>query len=130
MSDGQDAVARLDALLAPLGRELLDRLEREDVTPETALRVGTRLRAEYPADLVRDALAQYELRERARAKFTRAAGMFFTRAGLEQASSEPVASHRARRYDGAGRVADLCCGIGGDLVALAASHQVLAVDRD
>jgi hypothetical protein len=56
--------------------------------------------------------------------------MFFTRAGLEQASSEPVARHRARRYDGARLVADLCCGIGGDLVALAAGRAVLAVDRD
>ncbi|MGH3157223.1 MAG: class I SAM-dependent methyltransferase [Streptosporangiaceae bacterium] len=130
MSDGQDAVARLDALLTPLGHELLDRLKREDVTPETTLRVATLLRAEYPADLVRDALAQHELRDRARSKFTRAADMFFTRAGLEQGSSEPVASYRAGRYHGAERVADLCCGIGGDLVALAASHQLLAVDRD
>jgi hypothetical protein len=130
MSDGQDALARFDALLSPRGRELLARLEDEDVTPQTALRVATVLRAEYPAELVRDALAQRELRDRARPKFTRAAGMFFTRAGLEQASSEPVAGHRARRYHGTERVADLCCGIGGDLVALAASHQLLAVDRD
>ena len=28
------------------------------------------------------------------------------------------------------RVADLCCGIGGDLLALAAGREVLAVDRD
>jgi SAM-dependent methyltransferase len=56
--------------------------------------------------------------------------MFFTRAGLEQASAEPVARHRARRYPDAGQVADLCCGIGGDLIALAASRAVLAVDHD
>ena len=34
------------------------------------------------------------------------------------------------RYAGAGLVADLCCGIGGDLTALAAGRRVLAVDRD
>jgi SAM-dependent methyltransferase len=130
MADAADAEARLEALLSPRGRELLDRLKRETVTPRTALRVGVRLRAEYPAELVRDALAQHELRARAAAKFGRAGEMFFTRAGLEQASSELAARHRARRYAGAQRVADLCCGIGGDLVALAAGGPVLAVDHD
>ena len=67
---------------------------------------------------------------RAAAKFSRAGEMFFTRAGLEQASSELAARHRAARYGGARLVADLCCGIGGDLVALAAGGPVLAVDRD
>jgi SAM-dependent methyltransferase len=127
---GQDAVTRFHALLTPRGQELLARLKLESVTPDTALRLATLLRAEYPADLVRDALAQHGLRERARPKFSRALDMFFTRAGLEQASSEPVASYRARRYVEVARVADLCCGIGGDLAALAARHPVLAVDRD
>ena len=56
--------------------------------------------------------------------------MFFTRPGLEQASAEVVARHRQARFAGAGVLADLCCGIGGDLVALAGQHQVRAVDRD
>jgi SAM-dependent methyltransferase len=130
MADVRDAAARLEALLSPPGRELLDRLKQEAVTPDTALPVSVRLRAEYPAELVRDALAQHQLRMRAEPKFSRAGDMFFTRAGLEQASAEVVARHRARRYLDAGRVADLCCGIGGDLVALAASHRVVAVDHD
>jgi SAM-dependent methyltransferase len=130
MADAWDATARLEGLLAPRGRELLERLKQEVVSPDTALQVSTRLRAEYPAELVRDALAQHELRGRAEAKFGRAGNMFFTRAGLEQASSEAVARHRARRYADAGLIADLCCGIGGDLIALAAGHRVLAVDRD
>src|SRR5438477_1606513 len=98
MADVRDAAARLEELLSPRGRELLDRLKREAVTPDTALRVSMRLRAEYPAELVRDALAQHELRMRAEPKFSRAGDMFFTRAGLEQASAELVARHRARRY--------------------------------
>jgi len=130
MSDGQDAVTRLAALRTPRGQELLARIAQADVTPDNALRLGTQLRAEYPAALVRDALAQHELRDRARPKFSRAQDMFFTRAGLEQASSEPVARHRARRYAGGGLIADLCCGIGGDLIALADAGPVLAVDRD
>jgi len=56
--------------------------------------------------------------------------MFFTRAGLEQASAGVVSQHRARRYEGSTAVADLCCGIGGDLAALAAQSSVTAVDRD
>jgi predicted RNA methylase len=127
--DPNDAVARFAALLAPAGQELLGSL-REAGRSGTDLRLGTELRAAYPVDLVVDALAQHELRLRARAKFSRAMDMFFTRAGLEQASAEVIAGHRLARYSGAGLVADLCCGIGGDLTALAAGRRVLAVDRD
>ncbi|MPY81377.1 MAG: class I SAM-dependent methyltransferase, partial [Actinophytocola sp.] len=79
--------------------------------------------------LVAAALTQHELRQAARAKFSRAPRMLFTRAGLEQASAEVTARHRAGRY-AAGRLADLCCGVGGDLITLAVDHEVLAVDRD
>lgn len=118
------------ALVAPVGQEVLDWLAGVEVTPETELRVGALLRREYPAELVTAALGQHELRRRAQGKFTRARRMFFTRAGLEQATSEVIARHRARRFAGAARVADLCCGIGGDLLALADRREVLAVDRD
>src|SRR6266536_5951565 len=120
----------LDALLSDEGQRLLARLSRELVTPETALWLASTLRQEYPADLVATALTQIELRERARVKFEHAERMYFTREGLEQASSERTAEHRARRYAGVGRVCDLCCGIGGDLLALAERCSVLAVDRD
>jgi hypothetical protein len=50
---------------------------------------------------------------------------------LEQATSEPVARHRATRFAGQdGYVVDLCCGIGGDLRVLAETSEVLGVDRD
>ncbi len=120
----------LDALLSPPGAELLAAVRDQDVTPDTALALGTRLRESYPAALVAAALAQHELRLAARAKFTRAMDMFFTRPGLEQASAQVVARHRQTRFAAAEVVADLCCGIGGDLVALASEHQVRAVDRD
>jgi SAM-dependent methyltransferase len=120
----------LDALLRAPGAELLASLRHQAVTPDTALALGTRLRESYPAGLVAAALAQHELRLAARAKFSRAMDMFFTRAGLEQASAEVVARHRQARFARAGVLADLCCGIGGDLAALAREHQVRAVDRD
>src|ERR1700744_3864988 len=94
------------------------------------LAAATRLRREYPADLVAAATAQHELRLAARAKFSRASDMLFTRSGYEQASSQPIARYRAKRFGDARRVADLCCGIGGDLLALAPGREALAVDRD
>jgi len=76
-------------------------------------------------------MTQVRLRERARAKFgDDAARLYFTQAGLEQATNGTVAAHHAARYHARQRIADLCCGIGGDLRALATSHDVLAVDRD
>ena len=120
----------LDRLLSAEGRALLDGLPEGPLGPEEALRVGTRLRRRHPAGLVAAALAQHELRARAAAKFPAADRMWFTREGLEQASAEPLARHRAGRYAGFAVVADLCCGIGGDLCALAPGRAALAVDRD
>jgi hypothetical protein len=117
-------------LLTPPGQELLERLAVEADGGGTALALATSLRREYPADLVAAATAQHELRVAARAKFSRASEMLFTRAGYEQSSSEPIARYRAARFGDAGRVADLCCGIGGDLLALADGREALAVDRD
>jgi len=117
-------------LLTPPGQELLARLAAEPDGGGTALALATSLRREYPADLVAAASAQHELRLAARAKFSRAMQMLFTRAGYEQSSAEPIARYRAARFGGARRVADLCCGIGGDLLALASGREALAVDRD
>jgi SAM-dependent methyltransferase len=124
---------RLDALAGPDGQAVLAELAAlgpHELTGALGLRLGARLRARFPTELVVDAFGQAELRALARAKFTRADDMWFTRAGLEQASTQEVAQHRRARFAGAGAVADLCCGIGGDLLALAADHDVLAVDRD
>src|SRR5690606_29083393 len=85
------------------------------------------LRQAYPDDLVRAALRQHELRQRAAGKFTRAEQMWFDRVGLEQSTSEAVARHKAARFSG--EVDDLCCGIGADTLALAAHTQVRSIDR-
>ncbi|MCK9902605.1 class I SAM-dependent methyltransferase [Frankia sp. Cpl3] len=127
------AAARLttfEALLSPLGTELLATAAAA-LARGSELADGTRLRAAgHPPELVAAAFGQAELRSRAAAKFPAADQMFFTRPGLEQASSHRAAAHRAARFAGRGRLADLCTGIGGDLIALAAEHPVLAVDRD
>jgi SAM-dependent methyltransferase len=121
---------QLSALLSPPGQDLLARLADEQVRPDTELAAQRQLRRDFPAGLVAAALTQHRLRLAAAAKFSRAAEMFFTPDGLEQASAEVVACHRVARYAGAGRVADLCCGIGGDLIALSQGREVIAVDRD
>jgi predicted RNA methylase len=129
VTDGS-RTAWIDALLSPQGERLLDELAREAVEPHNELRVITRFRARYDADLVANALAQIKLRARARSKFSHADRMLFTAAGLEQASSERMATHHARRFASFSRMADLCSGIGGDLIGLAAERGVIAVDYD
>jgi SAM-dependent methyltransferase len=80
------------------------------------------------------ALAQAELRSRARAKFGEHADrLYFTPGGLEQATRVELAAHRAQRFAaaGAGSVLDLCCGIGADVLAFAAAGlRVTGVERD
>jgi THUMP domain-containing protein/RNA cap guanine-N2 methyltransferase len=121
-------VSEFAALLSPPGPALL--AELSSVDDLGSMRLATALRQRYPSDLVAAGLTQVELRRAARTKFTRADQMFFTRAGLEQASTEVVSRHRAVRFADRGRLADLCTGIGGDLIALADGHEVLAVDLD
>src|SRR5204862_124898 len=72
-----------------------------------------RLHKLYPAELARAALETALLRQRARAKFSHADAMYFTREALEQASGEAVSRYRAERFVPFGRVGDFCCGIGG-----------------
>ncbi|MFH8684487.1 methyltransferase domain-containing protein [Streptomyces lydicus] len=120
------------ALLAPEGQTLLDELRDHD--PADELAAATRLRRDHPAPLVSAALGQARLRQRAAAKFgADAQRMYFTANGVEQSTRATVAAHRAARLAALGvrSVADLCCGIGGDALALArAGIRVLAVDRD
>ncbi|MFI1480662.1 methyltransferase domain-containing protein [Streptomyces sp. NPDC020747] len=128
-----DPLSSFAALLTDRGRALLD--EVRDTEPAQELAVATRLRREHPVGLVSAALGQARLRQRAVAKFGAAdAGrMYFTPNGVEQSTRASVAAYRARRFQelGVRSVADLCCGIGGDAIALArAGIRVLAVDRD
>lgn len=124
---------QLDRLQRPDGERLLARIGELDPQPATLLSIASRLRTEFAPDLAAAALTLHELRIKAATKFSRADRMWLTRAGLEQATSESIARYRARRFAALGPVADLCCGIGGDLIALAdgsGPRAVLAVDRD
>jgi hypothetical protein len=94
------------------------------------LALVTTLRKELNADRSRLVVEQAELRRRAAEKFTHAERMFFTARGLEQATDEAVARYKSGRFPREQPVADLCCGIGGDLIALAEGSLVVGVDRD
>jgi len=132
---GEVDLASFRALLSPDGERVLEEVAaRGGADERTMLGTLTALRRRYDAGLVSAALTQVRLRDRAQAKFgADAAGMYFTPAGVEQATRAVVAERHARRYADAGvlRVLDLCCGIGGDLVAFArAGLRVHGVDRD
>jgi hypothetical protein len=88
------------------------------------------LRSELTAERAHLVLEQVALRERARKKFSAAERLFFTPLSLEQATDQWIAAHKALRFAVDRPVVDFCCGIGGDLMALAASRPVLGVDRD
>jgi hypothetical protein len=112
------------------GREagaILDDLAEDEAPLHTA---ADRLRKILSAARSHLVLEQVELRRRGAAKFTGAAQLFFTRTGLEQATDEWVARYKAERFEAGGPVADLCCGIGGDLMAFARRGAALGVDRD
>jgi predicted RNA methylase len=88
------------------------------------------LRKSLSAVQARLVLEQVELRRRAVVKFPHAGQMFFTRKGLEQSTDFWVAAYKAARFPRAEPAADLCCGIGGDLAALALRGPAVGVDRD
>ncbi|MGW4152366.1 THUMP-like domain-containing protein [Micromonospora chersina] len=121
------------ALRTPEGSAALDAAARvaggDPLTAAAALRS-----AGVPAGLAAAALTQAELRRRAAGKFgPTAAGMFFTRAGLEQATRGVVARRRAERLRAAGvaTLADLGCGLGADALAAArAGIRVYGVEAD
>lgn len=97
---------------------------------ETEFHLQQRLRDEYPVEMVVAALTLQGIRRKAAAskKFSRADRMWLTPTGLEQATSEPIARHKAKRFSGT--VWDFCCGIGGDSLALAEHCDVRSVDLD
>src|SRR3954471_13430214 len=92
-----------------------------------------RLRNRFTQTRTHLLLEQVELRRRAAAKFSRPYRMFFTRLGLEQASDEWVARYKASRIKRAVGFtstvfADLCCGVGGDLIGLVQTGPAIGVD--
>jgi len=77
-----------------------------------------RLRRTLSASRTHLVLQQLQLRRRAATKFRAADRLFFTERSLQQATGDVLAGYKAERFADRGSVIDLCCGIGGDLMAL------------
>ena len=89
-----------------------------------------RWRRGYPTGWPAAALRLVEARRKGLGKFERADRMWLDPVGVEQATAEVVARHKARRFGEGGVVVDLCSGIGGDAIARASANRVIAVDLD
>jgi len=89
-----------------------------------------RLAAAHGPEVARWAFLQWQLRERAKAKFARAEEMLFDRPGLEMSTHERVAAYHASRFPAGELIADLTCGIGADLIALAQRGQGVGFELD
>jgi THUMP domain-like/RNA cap guanine-N2 methyltransferase len=108
------------------GRHLL-----EEIGNSRSLGPGqlARLRKHAPPEAVAAAARLTLARRKAAAKFEQGLRMWVDSTGVEQATAEPVAVHKAARFQ-CGLVVDLCAGIGSDTIALAARSNVLSVDLD
>lgn len=108
--------------------EAIRRASQRPEMDETGLLLW--LRREFPPVIASQAVKQIRLRQRARRKFSRADQMWFTPEGLEQSSSEILATYHASRYPQNALVVDAGCGIGGDLIALVRRGETAGVERD
>ena len=98
----------------------------------TLLAALTQLRRKFTPEQASALVKTARLRQRAVHKFgEQAQKMFFAEQALQQATSWPVATYTAQRYQGHDWVVDMGCGLGGDALALAATgSKVLAVDKN
>ncbi|MDG2422958.1 MAG: hypothetical protein P8M22_03155 [Phycisphaerales bacterium] len=92
----------------------------------------SRLRKKWSLEEVSAALELAEARRRAIGKFEQPENLIADRVGLEQATGSLIANYKAERIKDSGfdQISDLCCGIGGDAMAMAARMDVIGFDMD
>jgi len=118
-------------LLSDRGNEQLRQAAEFPLTPASRLVDLQILRRELSPAEASAVVEQVLLRRRGRQKFRRAEAMLFLRDALEQATHSLVAQHRAQRFAGISLVADLGCGIGGDMLWLVqAADRVVGFDAN
>ena len=129
MNDQNDSMTHWLQLLDAASADLLKEAEAGDFRQVS--RLG-RLRERWGAGLAAAALELVAARRSAATKFPSLPGLVGDVAGVEQATGLLVAQHKAGRFSRLApeRIHDLCCGIGGDALALAAVASTTACDVD
>ena len=124
-------------LLSDEAISLLEKVQTAFEERINAVRIAKSVRKKTTPTRSALIMEQAQLRIRASRKFKLANKMFFTRRGLEQATGRRLARYKAARFSELNHVADICCGIGGDLLALGQRNEVAgsgflttAVDND
>jgi hypothetical protein len=121
-------------LFSQQGKSLVSQVESDFLDRKNALSINKSLRKHTTPVRAAIVIEQAQLRLHAFNKFVCADQMFFTRRGLEQATSLQIARYKATRFKDLKNVADVCCGIGGDLIALAARKvsgvRTVGIDAD
>ncbi len=125
--NGPDVDDEFRVLTTEEGRRLLAEVEgMRSIRPADLVRLRKAAAPGIVAAAVRLSMA----RRKAAEKFGRGDRMWVEATGVEQSTAEPVARHKAARFGPCPLVVDLCAGIGGDAIAMAATSRVLAVDLD
>ena len=123
-----DAAAKLAWILEPATWALLASL-CDDPRDDLALASDARLKA-LPAPRRIALMEQRKLRAKARRKCPEAADMIFTPLGVEQLTHSELARHKAARLpEGLRTLADICCGMGGDAMAVPDRIRIAGVDN-
>ena len=105
-------------LISEEAAPILSEVQIEIENKTNALTIAKKLRKQISPERSALVMEQAQLRIRGKKKFSHPENMFFTRRGLEQSSGRLIAQYKAMRFAGLKSVADICCGIGGDLIGL------------
>jgi len=110
------------------GKKILDHLEKLLWNKRHKFLFSS---ADNDREYISAASALLETREKAKEKFSKGNKMFFSSLNLEQATSEKIAIHIAKRFKKEMVVTDLGCGIASNSIFIAKKvSQVLAVEKD
>ena len=114
--------------------QAIDEVCAHDAGPQLTAKAIMRLRRTYSFEQTQFIAQQVKLRTQAATRFALANKMLFTDRSLQQATDSGIAQFKAALIQKiapeARHVTDLCCGLGGDLQALATSFNVTGVDLD
>ena len=123
-------LASFKLLFNKAGQEALAAAEQLQPKESEYLHHFQYLEKKFPKKLAQAALETAILRMEAGRKFPQAAGMYFTREALEQASPFCVSQYRSERYRICDSLVDLGCSIGSDTINMGCITHSTGVEID